>query len=149
VTFGELAALIAACAFLVLVGVIAIPVLRLRHTVDAATRAVNDLTDRTGPILSNVNTTVENVNTTLGQVQTSLEGVNLQLARIDTITEHASHVSANVANLSTVVTAAAASPLTKVAAFAYGLRRASSRRKAAGEEAELRSRLKAERKARR
>jgi len=144
-----LAALIAACAFLVLVGVIAIPVLRLRHTVDAATRAVNDLTDRTGPILSNVNTTVENVNTTLGQVQTSLEGVNLQLARIDTITEHASHVSANVANLSTVVTAAAASPLTKVAAFAYGLRRASSRRKAAGEEAELRSRLKAERKARR
>lgn len=146
---GEVAALIAAGAFLALVVVIAIPVLRLRHTVDAATRAVNDLTDRTGPILSNVNTTVENVNTTLGQVQTSLEGVNLQLARIDTITEHASHVSANVANLSTVVTAAAASPLTKVAAFAYGLRRASSRRKAAGEEAELRSRLKAERKARR
>ena len=139
---GEVAALIAAGAFLALVVVIAIPVLRLRHTVDAATRAVNDLTDRTGPILSNVNTT-------LGQVQTSLEGVNLQLARIDTITEHASHVSANVANLSTVVTAAAASPLTKVAAFAYGLRRASSRRKAAGEEAELRSRLKAECKARR
>src|SRR5262245_11774145 len=86
VTFGELAALIAACAFLVLVGVIAIPVLRLRHTVDAATRAVNDLTDRTGPILANVNTTVENVNATLGQVQTSLDGVNVQLARIDTIT---------------------------------------------------------------
>jgi uncharacterized protein YoxC len=149
VSAGEVAALIAAGAFLALVVVIAIPVLRLRHTVDAATRAVNDLTDRTGPILSNVNTTVENVNTTLGQVQTSLDGVNLQLARIDTITEHVSHVSANVANLSTVVTAAAANPLTKVAAFAYGMRRAASRRKAASEEAELRSKLKAERKARR
>lgn len=146
---GEVAALIAAGAFLALVVVIAVPVLRLRHTVDAATRAVNDLNDRTGPILSNVNTTVENVNTTLGQVQTSLDGVNVQLARIDTITEHASQVSANVANLTTVVTSAAANPLAKVAAFAYGLRRASARRQAAHEEAELRSRLKAERKARR
>jgi uncharacterized protein YoxC len=146
---GEVAGLIAAGAFLALVLVIAVPVLRLRHTVDAATRAVNDLTDRTGPILSNVNTTVENVNATLGQVQTSLDGVNLQLARLDTITGHVSQVTANVANLATVVTSAAANPLTKAAAFAYGLRRASARRRAADEEAELRSRLKAERKARR
>ncbi len=65
------------------------PILRLRHTVDAATRAINDLNDRTGPILGNVNTTVENVNTALGQVQASLDGVNLQLARLDTITGHA------------------------------------------------------------
>jgi hypothetical protein len=54
-----------------------------------------------------------------------------------------------VANLATVVTAAAANPLTKVAAFGFGLRRASARRHAADEEAELRSRLKAERKERR
>ena len=70
---GEVAGLIAAGAFLVLVLVLAVPILRMRHTVDAATRALNDLTDRTGPILGNVNTTVENVNTTLGQVQTSLD----------------------------------------------------------------------------
>ncbi|HLT11690.1 MAG TPA: DUF948 domain-containing protein [Micromonosporaceae bacterium] len=142
---GEVAALIAAGAFLALVVVVAVPVLRLRHTVDAATRAVNDITDRTGPILASVNTTVDNVNATLGQVQTSLEGVNLQLARLDTITSHAAQVTANVANLTTVVTAAAANPLAKAAAFAYGVRRASARRRAAEEEAELRARMKAER----
>lgn len=146
---GEVAALIAAGAFLALVVVVAVPVLRLRHTVDAATRAVNDITDRTGPILSSVNTTVDNVNATLGQVQTSLDGVNIQLARLDTITSHAAQVTANVANLTTVVTAAAANPLTKAAAFAYGVRRASARRRAAEEEAELRARMKAERRRRR
>jgi uncharacterized protein YoxC len=149
VSGGEIAALIAAGAFLMLVLVLAVPILRLRHTVDAATRAVNDITDRAGPILGNVNTTVENVNTALSQVQTSLDGVNLQLARIDTITGHAAQVSANVANLTTVVTAAAANPLAKVAAFAYGMRRAAHRKRDADEEGELRERLKAERKARR
>ena len=90
---GEIAALIAAGAFVMLVLVLAVPILRLRHTVDAATRAINDLTDRTGPLLGNVNATVENVNTALGQVQTSLDGVNLQLAKIDTITGHAQNVT--------------------------------------------------------
>ena len=105
------------------------PILRLRHTVDAATRAISDLTDRTGPLLGNVNTTVENVNTALEQVHTSLDGVNLQLARVDTMTSHAQHVTANVANLSTVVTAAAANPLVKVAAFGYGVRKAAAGRR--------------------
>ncbi len=115
---GEIAALIAAGAFVMLVIVLAVPILRLRHTVDAATRAINDLTDRTGPILTNVNTTVENVNTALSQVHTSLDGVNLQLARLDTITgPRAAQVTANVANLSTVVTSAVSNPLVKVAAF--------------------------------
>jgi uncharacterized protein YoxC len=146
---GEIAALIAAGAFLLLVGALAVPILRLRHTIDAATQTINDINDRTGPILGNVNTTVENVNTALTQVHTTLDGVNLQLARVDTITTHASQVTANVANLATVVTAAAANPLTKVAAFGFGLRRAAARRRADEEETELRSRLKSERKHRR
>jgi uncharacterized protein YoxC len=98
---GEIAALIAAAAFLLLVGAVAVPILRLLHTIDAATRTINDINDRTGPILGNVNTTVENVNTALTQMHTTLDGVNLQLARVDTITTHASHVTANVANLAT------------------------------------------------
>ncbi len=147
-SLGQIAALIAAIAFAVLVLVLAVPILRLRHTVDAATRAINDVTDRSGPILGNVNETVENVNMALTQVQTTLDGVNVQLARVDTITAHAQQVSANVANLATVFTAAAANPLTKAAAFAYGMRRASARRRAAGEEAELRDRLRSDRKAR-
>lgn len=130
---GEVAALIAAVAFLALVAVIAIPVLRLRHTVDAATRAVNDLADRTGPILNNVDEAVRRVNATLGQVQTSLDGVNVQLARVDTITSYAAQMTANVANLISVVTSALANPLAKAAAFAFGLRRAARRRTAENE----------------
>jgi uncharacterized protein YoxC len=144
---GEVAGLIAAGAFLMLVIVLAVPILKLGRTVDAATRAINDLNDRTGPLLGNVNETVETVNTALGQVQVSLDGVNLQLAKVDTITEHAAHVSANVANLSTVVAAAAANPLIKVASFGYGLRKAASARRKADEDREVRSTIKQRRKA--
>ena len=146
---GQIAGLIAAGAFLMLVIVLAVPILKLGRTVDAATRAINDLTDRTGPLLNNVTETVENVNTTLGQVQVSLDGVNLQLAKVDTITEHAAHVTANVANLSTVVAAAAASPIVKVASFGYGLRKAVNNRRRADEDREVRETIKQRRKARR
>ena len=65
---GDIAALIAAGAFAMLVLVACVPIYRLRKTVDAATQAINDLNDRTAPVLGNVNATVENVNTALGQV---------------------------------------------------------------------------------
>jgi uncharacterized protein YoxC len=147
VSGGEIAALIAAGAFLMLVLVLAVPILRLRRTVDAATRAINDLNDRSGPILGNVNTTVGNVNTALNQVHTTLDGVNLQLARIDTITRHAQQVSANVANLATVATSAVGNPLVKAASFGYGMRRAAAKRREAEEEAQVRASLKAQRRA--
>ncbi|MFV2012766.1 MULTISPECIES: DUF948 domain-containing protein [unclassified Micromonospora] len=144
---GQIAALVAAGAFLMLVLVLAVPILRLRHTVDAATRAINDLNDRTGPLLGQVNTSVENVNTALGQVHTTLDGVNIQLAKIDTMTGHAQNVTANVANLATVVSAAAANPLVKVAAFGYGVRRAASARRHAEQERDVRAELKQRRRA--
>jgi uncharacterized protein YoxC len=139
---GEIAGLIAAGAFLMLVIVLAVPILKLGRTVDAATRAINDLTDRTGPLLGDVNDTVRNVNTALGQVQVSLDGVNVQLAKVDTITDHAAHVTANVANLSTIVGAAAANPLIKVASFGYGLRKAAAARRRADEDSAVRTELK-------
>ena len=144
---GDIAGLIAAGAFLMLVIVLAVPLLKLGRTVDAATRAINEVTDRTGPLLGNVNETVENVNTALGQVQVSLDGVNVQLAKVDTITEHAAHVTANVANLSTVVAAAAANPLVKVASFGYGVRKAMANRRRAEEDREVRATIKQRRKA--
>jgi uncharacterized protein YoxC len=147
VSGGEIAALIAAGAFAMLVLVLAVPILRLRKTIDAATRTLDDVADRTGPLLGNVNSTVENVNTALTQVHTSLDGVNLQLARLDTITAHAQTVTANVANLSTVVSAAAANPLVKVAAFSYGVRKAAAKRRHADQEREVRDELKERRRA--
>src|SRR2546430_12808010 len=146
-TGGQIAALVAAGAFLMLVLVLAIPILRLRKTVDAGTRALDAVADRLGPLLSDVNTTVANVNGALVQVQTSLDGVNLQLARLDTITGHVQTVTANVANLATAVTAATANPMVQVAAFAYGVRKATAQRRHAEEERELRETLKAQRKA--
>jgi uncharacterized protein YoxC len=144
---GEIAGLIAAGAFLMLVLVLTVPILKLGRTVDAATRAINDVVDRTGPLLTNVNTTVENVNTALGQVQVSLDGVNVQLAKVDTMTEHAQNVTANVANLVTVVSAAAANPLVKVASFGYGLRKAAAARRGAEEDREVRAAIKQRRRA--
>ena len=147
VTAGEIAGLIAAGAFLMLVLVLAVPILKLRHTVDAATRAINEVTDRTGPLLGDVDETVRNVNTALGQVQVTLDGVNVQLAKVDTVTTHAQNISANVANLAGVVTAAAANPLVKVASFGYGLRKAASARRHAEDEREVRTGIKQRRKA--
>lgn len=145
---GQIAALIAAGAFVMLVLVLAVPILRLRHTVDAATRAINDLTERTAPLLGNVNATVEGVNTALGQMQTSLDGVNLQLERLDTITGHAQTVTANVANLSTVVASAASSPIVRVASLSYGVRKALANRRRVDEEHQVRETLKQQRTAR-
>jgi uncharacterized protein YoxC len=144
---GEIAGLIAAGAFLMLVIVLAVPILKLGRTVDAATRAINDLTDRTDPLLRNTNEAVENMNTTLGQAQICLDGVNMQLAKVDTITGHAQSISANIANLVAVVSAAAANPLVKVASFGYGLRKAAAARRHADEEREVRTTLKQRRKA--
>ena len=144
---GEVAWLVVAGAFLMLVLVLAVPILRLRRTIDAATNAINDLNDRTAPILANANTTIEGVNVALSQVHTSLDGVNVQLAKIDTMTGHAQNVTANVANLATVVSAAAANPLVKVAAFGYGVRRAAAARRNADEEREVRATLKQQRRA--
>jgi uncharacterized protein YoxC len=137
VSLAEVAALIAAIAFLILCAAVAVPLLRLRHTVDAATETLQDINDRLGPMLSGATVTIESVNAALDQSKVTLDGVNLQLARLDAITGHIAHVTANVANLSTVVSSAAASPLAKAAAFGFGVRRATARRRAAAEEAEL------------
>ena len=144
---GEIAGLIAAIAFAMLVLILAVPILKLGRTVDAATRAINDVTDRTGPLLGSVQETVENVNTAVGQMQISLDGVNVQLAKVDTMTSHAQNVTASVANLATIVSAAAANPLIKVASLGYGLRKAASARRRAEDEREVRDTLKRRRKA--
>jgi uncharacterized protein YoxC len=146
---GEIAALIAAGAFLMLVIVLAVPILKLRHTVDEATNALRQVNQHTGPMLDGVNLTVDNVNTALGQFQTTLDGVNVQLARVDVMTQHVSSATANVANLVNVVTATAANPLVKAAAFTYGVRKATGARRKADDEQAVRDELKARKRGRR
>lgn len=146
---GEIAALIAAGAFAMLVLVLVVLLWRLRLTVDAATRAIKDLNDRTAPILAKADTTMDNVNTALSQVHTSLDGVNLQLHKVDTITNHAAQVTGNAAHLAGIVTSVASNPLVKVAAFGYGVRRAAVRRARQEDEREARDLVRGRGRARR
>ncbi|HEY1179631.1 MAG TPA: DUF948 domain-containing protein [Phytomonospora sp.] len=139
----EIGVLIIAGAVVVLVLVLIRPLWKLGGTIDAATQTIKDIDKQIVPILGNVNATVDNVNTALVQVHSSLDGVNIQLERLDTITNHAQAVTANVANISSIVGAAASSPLVKVAAFGYGLRKTVSQRKAADEDREVRGEIKA------
>jgi uncharacterized protein YoxC len=146
---AAIAALVAAGAFLLIAVLLAGVLLRLRHTVDAATRAVKDLNDRTTPILDKADLAMGNVNATLGQVQTTLDGVNVQLERVDAITGNAQTVTAHVANLATVVTSAMASPLVKAAALGYGVRRAARKRTQHNDEREARALVRESRRGRR
>jgi uncharacterized protein YoxC len=137
----EIAALIAAGAFLLLVGALAVPILKLRKTVDAATRAINELTDQAGPVLSSVHTSVDGVNETL-------VGVNTQLAKVDSMTDHLQTVTTNVSAISSLFAATLGSPLVKVAAFSYGVRQAAKARRRSDVEREVKRNLKAQRRAR-
>jgi hypothetical protein len=63
----------------------------------------------------------------LGEVSTSVRLVNQELGRVDGILASAETVTATVGNMVNVVSATVTSPLVKLSAFAYGLRRAAGR----------------------
>lgn len=111
---GEIAGLIAAIAFVLLVGLLAVPLLKLGRTLDETTRLVSTLHERTVPLLSDLDTTVK--------------GVNAQLETVDTITTHAESVAGSVSQLTTLFSATLGGPLVRVASISYGLRRALSGR---------------------
>ena len=141
----QIAALIAALAFLLLVGALLVPILKLRHTVDAATRALNEVASQTGPLLSEAHDTLDGVNTAVTQLHTTLDGVNAQLDRLDTISGHAEQITGAAARVSTIVAGASESPLVKAAAFGYGVRRSINARRHAEVDRGLRGRLAGER----
>jgi uncharacterized protein YoxC len=110
VSAGQIAALIAAGAFVVLVLLLAIPLLKLGRTLDEATIAIRKAHESSDPILLGANETITHVNT--------------QLERVDGITANAQAVTGNVSALSSVFTATLGGPLVKVAALSYGLSKA-------------------------
>jgi uncharacterized protein YoxC len=115
---GDVAGLIAALAFVLLVGVIAIPLVKLGKVLDETRLTVRGLSEGTLPLLSEVTTTVATTNE--------------QLVRVDTITTNVAQVSTNVSALTSLFAATLGSPMVKVAAFSYGVRQAMSGRKAGG-----------------
>ncbi|MGI9091881.1 MAG: DUF948 domain-containing protein [Mycobacteriales bacterium] len=128
---AQIAALIAAGAFALLVILLAVPVLKLGRTLDEATLAIRQVHKDIDPILLNANSTVE--------------ALNGQLERVDGIAQNAQAVSSNAAAVASVFASTVGGPLVKVAAMSYGIRHAAAnRRKASAERA-----MKAERRSRR
>ncbi|HZO66854.1 MAG: DUF948 domain-containing protein [Kribbellaceae bacterium] len=130
---GEVAGLIAACALLILVGLLAYPILKLGKVLDETRILVKGVSDSSVPLL--------------GEVTTTVTTTNAQLAKVDTITDNASTVSTNAAALMSLFSAAAGGPLVKAAAFSYGVRRALGDRERKDIARRVREEMKAERKA--
>ncbi|MGH3864614.1 MAG: DUF948 domain-containing protein [Pseudonocardiaceae bacterium] len=111
----QIAALIAAGAFVVLVGLLAVPLMKLGRTLDEATLAIRKASEEADPLLSGANTTVTQV--------------NAQLQRLDGITANAQAVTGNVSALTSLFTATLGGPLVRLAALSYGVSKAMRRRR--------------------
>ena len=107
---SDLAGLIAALAFVALVGALAVPLVKLGRVLDEARVSVKELTEHSVPILDEAASTVAST--------------NVQLTKVDTITTAAAQVSENVSALTSLFAATVGGPMVKVAAFSYAVRRA-------------------------
>ena len=133
-TGGQIAAIIAAAAFVLLVGLLAVPILKLGRTLDEATLAIRKAHEGAQPILLNANDTVAQVNS--------------QLARVEGITQNAQAVSSNAAALTSLFASTFGGPVVKVAAFSYGVRKAAAKRREGEVTKRVRAQMRAERRAR-
>jgi uncharacterized protein YoxC len=112
---GEIAALIAAIAFVLLVLLLAIPMLKLGRTLDEATMAVRKTHEGTAPLLAEAHDT--------------LEQVNAQLVHLEGIAKNVNSMTTNIAALTSVVSSTLGSPMIKAAAFTYGVRKTVAERR--------------------
>src|SRR5881227_4153393 len=126
---GEVAGLIVAVFWAVLVCFIGYVLIRLGNVVGEAGKLVTGVTDQTVPLL--------------GEVTTSVVHINTELERVDAITANVQNVTGNMSALTSVFAATLGSPVIKVAAFSYGVRKALGDRR----EDEVRRRVKKEMKA--
>jgi uncharacterized protein YoxC len=126
---GEVAGLIVAVFWAVLVCFIAFVLVKLGKVVGEAGKLVTGVTDQTVPLL--------------GEVTTSVVHVNAELERVDAITANVQSITHNASALTAVFAATLGSPAIKVAAFTYGVRRAMGERN----EKDVRKRVQQERKA--
>ena len=115
---GEIAGLIAAFAFVLLVGVVAIPMVKLGGVFDETRNMIKGVSDETVPLLSEVTTTVTTTN--------------------------AQSATTNVSALTSLLAATLGSPVVKVAAFTYGVRTAMSGRGPVATERRVRAQVRAE-----
>ncbi|NLU73710.1 DUF948 domain-containing protein [Streptomyces sp. HNM0575] len=113
---GEVAGLLVAVFWAILVSFLAVVLVRLAQTLKAATKLVTGVTERAVPLLGEASATVRSAQT--------------QLDRVDAIATDVQEVASNASALSSTVSTTFGGPLVKVAAFGYGVRRALGRKRA-------------------
>ncbi|MDJ0355511.1 DUF948 domain-containing protein [Paenarthrobacter sp. PH39-S1] len=112
---GDIAGLIAAGVFAVLVAILAVPVFKLGRVFDEVRRTIATISEGTTPLIDEVTATVSTT--------------NAQLQKVDGISNNVSDATANISALSSLLAATVGSPVIKVAAFSYGVRSAVSGRR--------------------
>ncbi|MCA1219905.1 DUF948 domain-containing protein [Streptomyces sp. 8L] len=113
-TGGEVAGVLVAVFWAILVSFLAVVLVRLAQTLKATTKLVADVTEQAVPLLADASATVRTAQT--------------QLERVDSIASDVQEVTSNASALSSTVASTFGGPLVKVAAFGYGVRQAMSRR---------------------
>lgn len=122
---GEIAGLIAAVAAVAFVVFCAVPLLKLGRVLEELRLAVRDLGHNSVPILQELKGTVTATNAELGKLSVVTEDVAK-------VSSHATVVSENAAQLSTLFASTLGGPLIKTAAFTYGVRQAISGKRTTG-----------------
>src|SRR6476469_2095395 len=107
---GDVAGLIAALAFVLLVGVLAIPLVKLGGVFDETRVMIKGVSEENVPLLSEVTTTVTTT--------------NARRVRVDAITSNGQAATTNVSALTALLAATLGGPVVKGAAFTYGVRSA-------------------------
>jgi uncharacterized protein YoxC len=131
---GGYAVLALAFGWVVLVGFLAYVLVKLGGVLQSSAELVDGITEKTVPLL--------------GEVTTSVVHVNMELERVDAITENVQNVTSSVAGLTALFAATLGSPVVKVAAFSYGVRKAAGRKHKSDVEDRVKAELKAERRSR-
>ena len=107
---GDIAALIAALVFAVLVGLLAVPLIKLGGVFDEARTAIKEVSAGVIPVLEETAETISEA--------------NRQLARIDTITSDVAEVTGNASALVSLIAASVGGPLIRIAGFTAAVRAA-------------------------
>jgi len=116
VSGGEVAGILVAVFWAILVSFLAVVLVRLAQTLKATTALVADVTEQAVPLLADASATLRSAQT--------------QLDKVDAIASDVQEVTSNASALSTTVASTFGGPLVKVAAFGYGVRQAIGRRTA-------------------
>jgi uncharacterized protein YoxC len=109
-TAGQLAGLIVAVFWAVLVAFLALTLLKLARVLNEAGKVLSEIGDQALPLMEDMARTVRRANE--------------QLGRTDVITKQVAGVTQNVSAVTTVMTSVVGGPLVKAAAFSYGVRKA-------------------------